>query len=53
MVLFKNDRLWADFGAFEINPKTDLFQPFFFPKLIPKSTYRLSTVFGTNPTVER
>ena len=53
MVLFKNERLWAGFGAFEITPKTALFQQYFFPKLVPKSTCRSSTVFGTNPAIER
>lgn len=51
--MFKNDRLWGDFQALQNAQKNAPFTPDFFPELIPKSTYRSSTVFGTNPTIQR
>ena len=51
--MFKNDRLWGDFQALENAQKNASFTLNFFPELIPKSTYRSSTVFGTNPTIQR
>ena len=51
--MFKNDHLWGDFQALENAQKNASFTLNFFPELIPKSTYRSSTVFGTNPTIQR
>lgn len=51
--MFKNDRLWVDFQALENAQKNAPFTLNFFPELIPKSTCRSSTVFGTNPTIQR
>ena len=51
--MFKNDRLWGDFQALENAQKNAPFTPDFFPELIPKSTCRSSTVFETNPTIQR
>ena len=45
--------MWGDFQALEIAQKNAPFTPDFFPELISKSTYRSSTVFGTNPTIQR
>ena len=51
--MFKNDRLWGDFQALENAQKNAPFTPDFFPELISKSTCRSSTVFETNPTIQR
>ena len=45
--------MWVDFQALQNALKNASFTLNFFPELIPKSTYRSSTVFGTNPTIQR